>query len=136
MQRGKWRWATASGLVFTSASYATIGGTVSCAGNLISGNNASGIDSFVIGSTAELIEGNLVGVDVTGVVALPNKTSGIRIAGPTNCTIGGTIAAAANVISGNGGDGVNLVPNAAERIAHPGQLYRNRLRRRQSRQQG
>lgn len=67
----------------------------------------------MIGSTAELIEGNLVGVDVTGVVALPNKTSGIRIAGPTNCTIGGTIAAAANVISGNGGDGVNLVPNAS-----------------------
>ncbi len=101
------------GLVFTGASYATIGGTIKGAGNLISGNNASGIDCFVIGSTAELFEGNLVGVDATGVVALPNKTSGIRIAGPTNCTIGGTIAAAANVISGNGGDGVNLVPNAA-----------------------
>ena len=104
------------GLVFTGASYATIGGTIKGAGNLISGNNASGIDSFVIGSTAELFEGNLVGLDVTGVVALPNKTSGIRIAGPTNCTIGGTIAAAANVISGNGGDGVNLVPNAASAL--------------------
>ena len=55
-----------NGLNFTNASYATIGGTVKGAGNLISGNNDSGINCFVLGSTAEVIEGNLVGVDVTG----------------------------------------------------------------------
>ena len=96
------------GLEFTNASYATIGGTVAGSGNLISGNSQSGIDCFVIGSTAELIEGNLVGVDVSGVHALPNIGNGIRIAGPTDCTIGGTVASAANVISANGGDGVSL----------------------------
>lgn len=81
-----------NGLNFTNASYATIGGTVSGAGNLISGNNGGGINCFVLGSTAELIEGNLIGVDITGRRALPNKSHGLRIAGPTNCTIGGTVA--------------------------------------------
>ncbi len=102
-----------NGLNFTNASYATIGGTVSGAGNLISGNNGGGINCFVLGSTAELIEGNLIGVDITGRRALPNKSHGLRIAGPTNCTIGGTVARAANVISGNGGDGVNLTVGPA-----------------------
>jgi hypothetical protein len=43
-----------------------------------------------------------------GKAPLPNKGDGVRIAGPTDCTIGGTTAAAANVISANGGDGVAL----------------------------
>jgi hypothetical protein len=96
------------GLDFTNASYATIGGTIKGAGNLLSGNVDSGINCFVIGSTAELIEGNLIGVDVSGTRALPNRDTGLRIAGPTDCTIGGTTAAAANVISDNTGDGLAL----------------------------
>ena len=108
------------GLEFTNASYATIGGTVSWSGNLISGNNQSGIDCFVIGSTAELIEGNLFGVDVTGAHPLPNINNGIRIAGPTDCTIGGTVASAANVISSNGGDGINLTVGSSSGLVVQG----------------
>ena len=95
-------------MVFTNASYATIGGTAKGTGNLFSGNKGSGIDSFVLGSGNELIEGNLVGVDVTGKVALGNGNQGIRIAGPIDCTIGGTTAATANVIGANANDGINL----------------------------
>ena len=108
------------GLEFTNASYATIGGTVSGSGNLISGNNQSGIDCFVIGSTAELIDGNLFGVDVTGTHPLPNINNGIRIAGPTHCTIGGTVASAANVISSNGGDGINLTVGSSSGLVVQG----------------
>ena len=96
------------GLDFTNASYATIGGTVKGAGNLFSGNLDSGINCFVIGSTGELIQGNLIGVDITGTRPLPNLDTGLRIAGPTDCTIGGTVAAAANVISANTHDGLAL----------------------------
>jgi uncharacterized repeat protein (TIGR01451 family) len=101
--------ANGIGINFTNASYATIGGTVAGAGNLISGNTGSGIDCFVLGSMDELIEGNLVGVDVTGRHALGNGNQGVRIAGPTGCTIGGTIAAAANIIADSGSDGINTL---------------------------
>jgi uncharacterized repeat protein (TIGR01451 family) len=97
-----------AGVLFANASYATIGGTIKGTGNLLSGNEGSGIDCFVLGSGNELIEGNLVGVDVTGTHALGNGNHGIRIAGPLDCTIGGTTAAAANVIGANAGDGINL----------------------------
>jgi uncharacterized repeat protein (TIGR01451 family) len=97
-----------AGILFANASYATIGGTIKGTGNLLSGNEGSGIDCFVLGSGNALIEGNLVGVDVTGTHALGNDNHGIRIAGPLDCTIGGTTAAAANVIGANAGDGINL----------------------------
>ncbi len=101
------------GLEWTNASSATIGGTTAEARNIISGNTSAGIDSLVIGSGAELIEGNYIGVDVTGVAALPNGGHGVRIAGPTNNTIGGTTPGAGNVISGNGGDGIDFTGGPA-----------------------
>ncbi|MGP0066019.1 MAG: beta strand repeat-containing protein [Isosphaeraceae bacterium] len=101
------------GILFANASYTTIGGTVAGTGNLISGNHGSGIDCFVIGSGNELIEGNFVGVDVTGKLALGNGNQGIRIAGPVDCTVGGTTAAAANVIGANAADGINLTIGSA-----------------------
>jgi uncharacterized repeat protein (TIGR01451 family) len=110
---GKMALGNSTGIELTGASYATIGGTAKPLGNLISGNTHAGIDSFVIGSTAELIEANLVGVDVTGTHALPNVGNGIRIAGPTNCTIGGTVQGAANVISANASDGIALTVGPA-----------------------
>ena len=76
-----------------------IGGTAAGAGNLISGNG-TGI-RITSGSTGTQIQGNLIGTDVTGTVALGNTFNGIIFQSGSNNTIGGTTVAARNVISGN-----------------------------------
>ncbi len=92
----------------------TIGGTTPGSGNLISGNINDGIDiingtsGFPQGGEDNLIEGNLIGTDITGTKSLPNAHQGIGLSsGAQFNTIGGTQAGAGNVISGNGGTGTN-----------------------------
>ena len=93
------------GIVIENASANTIGGTVSGAGNLITGN-AVGILTIGTDATANLIQGNFIGTDVKGTDALGNSGSGVLIDGASNNTIGGTTSGTRNVISANGADGV------------------------------
>jgi hypothetical protein len=84
-----------------------IGGTTSGARNIISGNFGDGIDVWRVGAggdipSANLIEGNYVGTDVTGTVALGNRSTGVDVIEGVNNTIAG------NVIAGNGFGGVWL----------------------------
>ena len=99
-----------SGISVNNAPGNLIGGAAAGAGNLISGNNVHGVDiGGGAGSTGNRIEGNLIGTDVSGLNALPNKREGIRVEGPaTENVIGGTVAGARNVISGNNLSGVIL----------------------------
>ena len=90
----------------------TIGGTVAGARNVISGNNAGGISiGFTLGSGASVgenrIEGNYIGTNATGNGAIANTGAGITVGQP-DTTVGGTSAAARNVISGNTGNGISL----------------------------
>jgi hypothetical protein len=55
-----------------------------------------------------VIEGNYIGTDVTGTVALGNFDDGIRILDAPNNRIGGTTPAARNIISGNGDMGIEI----------------------------
>ena len=80
-----------------------IGGTAPGAGNLISGNTQRGIAANTPGT---VIQGNLIGTDVTGTKKIPNG-NGIE-AGAENVLIGGLTASARNIISGNAGDGVSF----------------------------
>ncbi|RJF96743.1 DUF4347 domain-containing protein [Noviherbaspirillum cavernae] len=82
----------------------TVGGTAAGAGNLISGNKTDGV---FITSSNNTVQGNYIGVDVTGSVALGNAGNGIVIHGSSN-TIGGATESARNIISGNGKAGVTL----------------------------
>ncbi len=90
----------------------TVGGTTPAARNLISGNGTAGIDfgSAGLGGSGHLIQGNLIGTDASGGNALGGEQVGVEIdnASSSNITIGGTTAAARNVISGNLLYGVRL----------------------------
>ena len=70
------------------------------------GYTNSGISLF--GQGGNLIEGNFIGTDPTGTSALGNTGDGVLISQSSNNTIGGTTPAARNIISGNGGDGIDI----------------------------
>ena len=95
------------GLTFTA------GGTTPAARNVISGTENVGIDvgANLNSSIQATIQGNLIGTDKTGTVALGNNV-GIVANGQGSdslvLTIGGSAAGAGNVISANTNDGVNL----------------------------
>ncbi len=99
------------GIVLDSSSGNTIGGTSLGAGNLISGNYSGGvtISNGVAGATGNLIQGNLIGTDVTGTLALGNVGPGVGIYDASGTTVGGTILGAGNLIADNGGPGVAIV---------------------------
>ena len=82
-----------------------VGGAVSGAGNLISGNGADGI---FLGSPGHTIQGNLIGTDVSGTLALPNSSDGIETSRADRTLIGGTTPEARNVISGNRENGLRF----------------------------
>ena len=83
---------TVEGIKVESTGGDVVGGPTPADRNLISGNGQSGIASAEPGI---LIQGNLIGTDATGTLAIPNPT-GVLASGPSSNTVIG------NVISGNG----------------------------------
>jgi hypothetical protein len=103
------------GVYINASTNNTIGGTSNAARNLISGNGEEGVEiSGTTGSASgNLIQGNYIGTNVNGVAALGNgrrvpHAGGIQVAQTTNTNIGGVVAGARNLISGNVGPGVIL----------------------------
>lgn len=107
---------TSASIIITGGSTGnTVGGSTAAERNIISGAAGHGIElegsetgtgPFTNGNT---VAGNYIGTDVTGTIAVPNRSSGILIVdGARNNLIGGTSAAASNLISGNTGPGVLL----------------------------
>ena len=77
--------------------------------NLISGNTGAAGIEFVSAGTA-VIQGNKIGTDVTGTVALPNR-NGISMDLGFDNLIGGTEPGQGNVISGNDWNGIEIARN-------------------------
>jgi hypothetical protein len=95
--------------LFGGVQSTVIGGTASGAGNVISGNAAQGVYISDTGTNFTAVLGNNIGVDAAGSSALGNGFSGVGIfTGAQSNTIGGTSAAARNIISGNMSEGILL----------------------------
>ena len=94
-----------TGIKIDGSSSCTIGGTTAATRNIISGNNGDGV-LIVNGGSNNIVQGNYIGVDVTGTAAVSNtgnSLGGVNITGSNNNTIGGSAAGAGNVLSGNTG---------------------------------
>jgi parallel beta-helix repeat protein len=97
------------GVAVVASASNTVGGTGAGAGNVIAGNNRFGVFLNGTGTSGNLVEGNLIGTNAAGTAALPNIFDGIAVANAAaNNTLGGTVPAAGNVLSGNGRFGVYL----------------------------
>ncbi len=80
--------------------------------NLISGNMVNGIYLRHVNAVGNIIQGNLIGTDIGGTSRLPNFTNGIVLLNAASNLIGGTVAGARNLISGNGQSGIYFFDNA------------------------
>jgi len=85
----------------------TIGGTAAGAGNLISGNQADGIQIYGLLASNIQVQGNKIGTDVTGTAPLGNLV-GVTIDEASDNTIGGVVNGAGNIIAFNTDIGVAL----------------------------
>jgi hypothetical protein len=90
-----------------------VGGATPADGNVISANGkqaagASGITLSGSSATDTKIQGNVIGRDPLNLLNFPNTKDGIWISGGGNNAIGGTAPGQANVIAGNGRNGVKL----------------------------
>jgi hypothetical protein len=98
-----------NGILVNGTTGYTIGGTTAGAGNLISGNVDDGVQITGPVSSGIVVQGNRIGTDLTGTLAVPNEGNGVQILdGANNNTVGGAGATAgpANLISGNNKSGV------------------------------
>ncbi|MBL1179034.1 DUF4347 domain-containing protein [Pantanalinema sp. GBBB05] len=90
-----------------------IGGSAAGAGNVIAGNDRTGILLAGTSTSGNQIQGNFIGTDSSGTLSLGNSSSGIWLqGGASSNTIGGTATGAGNVIAFNTGLGVVLLPDA------------------------
>lgn len=94
-----------TGIAVKGSSTNLIGGTISGARNIISGNVSSGIYLFEVGATGNVIEGNYIGTDISGGINASNSGDGITLNGVPGNVI------RSNLISGNGLSGISLNNN-------------------------
>lgn len=93
------------GIVLAGVSNNVVGGMTEAERNVISGNTQCGV--FLAGPFTgnNSVQGNYVGTDLTGGMAVPNGFSGVHIEGADN-RVGGDSSGTRNVISGNVLNGV------------------------------
>ena len=110
-----------NGVGITLGGAATIGGTASGAGNVISG---SGLGLRIFGGDVT-VQGNFFGTAADGVTSLGNN-AGVSVENDAVATIGGTEAGAGNIIAHSTLAGIT-VRNTAHAAIRRNSIYRNGL---------
>jgi hypothetical protein len=82
--------------------------------NYISGNSNDGV-LFDSSASGNQVQGNFIGIGVSGTNGIGNAVNAIEIAGSSN-TIGGTVSGSRNIISGSGNDGVLIDSTGASNV--------------------
>jgi hypothetical protein len=100
-------------LLIGDANGSTVGGNTAGARNVISGNTVNGVEIATALATANIVAGNFIGTDNSGLSDLGNTGDGVLILNSGGNTIGGTVTGAGNLISGNNQSGVDIVATAA-----------------------
>jgi hypothetical protein len=87
-----------------------VGGMDVMARNIIAANGLHGISLGTDNAPVHdnLVQGNFIGTDITGLHFLSNGGDGVHVVESFANTIGGTQPGAGNLIAGNGGRGVNI----------------------------
>jgi hypothetical protein len=85
-----------------------LGGAIPGAGNVISGNGLQGVLLQDSGTSFNLVQGNLIGLNPAGAAAMSNTWSGVEISGGAQANTVGGGPGARNFISGNGNYGVYI----------------------------
>lgn len=95
----------------------TIGGLGVGDGNTISGNaDGTGVVIQGTGANANLVQGNRIGTNSFGTAPLGNLQGVQILAGASNNTIGGTVAAALDLISGNASAGIIIDASSSNTV--------------------
>jgi parallel beta-helix repeat protein len=76
--------------------------------NLISGNGADGVRIDGTGTTANTVQGNKIGTNLSGAAGVANHADGVLVSGGASGNLIGGPMLLGNVISGNGSNGVEL----------------------------
>jgi parallel beta-helix repeat protein len=118
------------GVSVLGASGTVVGGTAPGAGNLIQANGLVGVRIAGAGATGNTVAGNTIGVGpgvvtgkgtaaaagTAGATGQGNLNGGVFLDGATGNVIGGADPAARNLISGNGGPGVQVTQGGSNAI--------------------
>jgi len=99
----------ASGILINGGDNNTIGGTTNPARNVIAGNGNGGV-WIAFSADNNTVQGNSIGIDVTGTTALGNGNgyANVFIESSINNHIGGTASGAGNVIAFSQGPGIGV----------------------------
>ena len=107
------------GIAIRSSTNHVIGGLLPGERNIISGNGTSGIEINGLAASGNIVEGNYIGTDRTGMVAVSNGANGVIITqGSFNDTI------RSNLISGNVGHGILVTPRFRQ-VPHDNLIVKN-----------
>ena len=119
---------TGHGVVVANSPNNRIGGPSVAQRNLISKNTAKGNGGGILleGAGGNVIQGNFIGTDITGMVEHPNEARGIAIIGSSNNLIGGPGPGAGNLIAGNRATGVRMLGGSSNNVVQGNLIGVNR----------